>query len=71
MDQIMVDVTDLDDIKIGDRVELFKDIDEDAQNIGTISYELISNISMRVQRLYIKDESLVANRNYLGELNES
>ena len=71
MDQIMVDVTDLDDIKIGDRVELFKDIDVDAQNIGTISYELISNISMRVKRVYIKDESLVANRNYLGELNES
>src|SRR5574344_2153612 len=64
MDQIMVDVTDLDDIKIGDRVELFKDIDVDAQNIGTISYELISNISMRVKRVYIKDESLVANRNY-------
>lgn len=71
MDQIMVDITNIDDIKIGDRVEIYKEIDIDAQNIGTISYELISNISMRVKRVYIKDGRIVAKRNYLGELNES
>lgn len=71
MDQIMVDVTELSDIQIGDRVEIYRDIDEDAKMIGTISYELLSNISMRVKRVYYKDGRLVARRDYLGELNES
>lgn len=71
MDQVMVDVTDLSDIKIGDRVEIYRDIDKDAKDIDTISYELMSNISMRVKRIYIKDGKIISKRDYLGELYES
>lgn len=70
MDQMMVDVTDM-DVKIGDRVEIYRDIDKDAAQIGTISYELMTNISMRVKRLYIKNGEVFEERDYLGELNES
>lgn len=70
MDQMMVDVTGL-DVKIGDRVEIYKDIDKDADLIGTISYELMTNISMRVKRIYIKDGVAIAKRDYLGEIHES
>lgn len=70
MDQMMVDVTGL-DVKIGDRVEIYRDIDKDAGQIGTISYELMTNISMRVKRFYIKNSEVIERRDYLGELNES
>lgn len=70
MDQMMVDATSL-DVKIGDRVEIYRDIDKDAEQIGTISYELMTNISLRVKRLYIKNGKLIEVRDYLGELNES
>lgn len=71
MDQLMVDATKLSDIKIGDRVEIYRDIDKDAKNIDTISYELMSNISMRVKRIYIRNGKIISKRDYLGELNES
>ncbi len=71
MDQLMVDATKLSDIKVGDRVEIYRDIDKDAKDIDTISYELMSNISMRVKRIYIKDGKIISKRDYLGELNES
>ena len=70
MDQMMVDVTGL-DVKIGDRVEIYKEIDKDANLIGTISYELMTNISMRVKRIYIKEGMVIARRDYLGEIYES
>lgn len=70
MDQMMVDVTDL-DVKIGDRVEIYNNIDKDAELIGTISYELMSDISMRVKRVYLKNGRVIAKRDYLGEINES
>lgn len=70
MDQMMVDVTGL-DLKIGDRVELYRDIDKDAEQIGTISYELMTDISMRVKRVYIKNGVIIDKRDYLGEINES
>lgn len=71
MDQIMVDVSYLTDIKIGNRVEIYRDIDKDANDIGTISYELMSNIAMRVKRVYIEDGKIISKRDYLGELYES
>lgn len=71
MDQIMVDVSEISDVKIGDKVEIYRDIDEDAEKISTISYELMSNITTRVKRIYIKDGRIIAKRDYLGELYES
>lgn len=59
MDQMMVDVTAIPDVKMGTKVTLLgRDGDEIltadmmAGMTGTISYEIICNISKRVQRFY-------------------
>jgi alanine racemase len=54
MDMCMVDVTGL-DVKAGDAVEIFgagQNITEMAQAIGTIPYELLTNVSTRVKRVF-------------------
>ena len=55
MDQLMVDAGDL-DIAVGDRVTLFGPGELNAETlagrIGTISYELLTSISPRVERVY-------------------
>ena len=57
MDFIMADVTDIDNINVGDEVVLFGDelisVIDLAQIAGTISYELLSNTGKRVPRIYI------------------
>ena len=60
MDMVMVDITDYDEIEVGDLVTLMgKDGDEQiladdiANFAGTISYEVISGISPRVPRRYV------------------
>jgi alanine racemase len=53
MDMTMVDVTSIPDVQIGDSVELFGrhlPIEEVAQAAGTIAYEVLSRIPMRVLR---------------------
>ncbi len=61
MDQFMVDVTEIDNIEIGEEVILMgnsKDAEVTADEIaalaGTINYEIICGISKRVPRVYIK-----------------
>lgn len=52
MDMIMVDVTDI-DCQEGDEVIVFdsqQTVEEIAENVGTISYELLTAISQRVRR---------------------
>ena len=60
MDQMMVDAGDS-GIAVGDRVELFgpegPDLVELATSIGTISYELLTSISARVERTYIPSQN--------------
>ncbi len=55
MDQLMIDVGEL-DVAVGDTVVLFgpEGIDAEtlAQRIGTISYELLTSLSPRVERRY-------------------
>lgn len=56
MDMIMVDITDI-DCKEGDEVILFSPkhtAEVLAENAGTISYELITSMSHRINRLYIE-----------------
>lgn len=60
MDQTMVDVTDIPDVKMGDVVvlmgecgELKYNADDMAKDLDTIGYEIICNISKRVQRFYV------------------
>lgn len=55
MDIIMVDVTDVPDVKAGDVVELFGDshpVWEMSSKIGTIPYEILTGIGRRVKRVY-------------------
>ncbi|WP_302610245.1 alanine racemase [uncultured Mitsuokella sp.] len=56
MDQVMVDVTDLPDIKEGDTAVLFGDeditADEAAKWLNTINYEVTCLVSPRVPRVY-------------------
>ncbi|WP_244638243.1 alanine racemase [Clostridium fungisolvens] len=59
MDQIMVDVTDLEDVQISDEVILLGrtenakfDADDMAEIMGTINYEILCNIGRRVTRVY-------------------
>ena len=51
MDQFCIDVTDIEDVKTGDRVTIFGEelsVNEVAEQAGTINYEIICGISKRV-----------------------
>ncbi|GAA0177630.1 alanine racemase [Clostridium sediminicola] len=72
MDQCMIDVTDIEDVKVGNEVILIGnngdkkfDADDIAEAIGTINYEVVCMISRRVPRVYIKDDMVVKVRNYV------
>ena len=60
MDQTLVDVTGIPDVTMGSRVTLVGcngsltyTADDMARDLGTIGYEIICNITKRVQRFYI------------------
>ena len=57
MDQIMIDVTDVEGVRIGDEVTLFGSdtlsIDDAASYLNTINYEITCLVSSRVPRVYI------------------
>lgn len=58
MDMCMLDITDLDDIRIGDRVEIFGqhvDIREVAAAGDTIPLEILSKLSKRLKKVYTED----------------
>ena len=58
MDQTVVDVTDIEDVKTGDTVTLFGEglpVEELAKALNTINYELVCAVAHRVPRIYIKD----------------
>ncbi len=72
MDQCMIDVTHINDVKVGDEVVLIgrkndKKIDADdiAEWIGTINYEVLCMISKRVPRIYYKNGEVIKVRNYI------
>ena len=61
MDQFMVDITDIDDVNVGDKVILMGSdgkisvtADEIASLVGTINYEVVCDISKRVPREVVK-----------------
>ena len=58
MDSFMVDVTDIEDVKLGDEVIIWDNenitLDELAEKCDTINYEILCNISQRVPRKFIK-----------------
>lgn len=72
MDQCMVDVSHIEDIKVGDEVVLFgygkegyPHVDEIAEKLGTINYEVVCMVSRRVPRVYISNGEIVNVRDYL------
>ena len=72
MDQCMVDVTHIGDVKIGDEVVIIGrqgkneiTADDLASQIGTINYEVICSVSKRIPRVYIKDGRVVKILNYI------
>ncbi len=59
MDQLMLDVSDIPDVRMGDEVTVFGDgacsVDEYASANGTINYEIICTVGRRVPRVFIQD----------------
>jgi alanine racemase len=58
MDMCMIDVTDIPEVKAGDSVEIFGkniSIQTIAKAAKTISYEIMTGISLRVKRVYIEE----------------
>lgn len=58
MDACMIDVTDVEGVKVGDRVEVFGEnmpVDVLAETLGTIPYEVLTSISQRVKRVYYRE----------------
>ncbi len=68
MDQIVVDVSHIENVKADDEVILFgKDlsVDEIANICGTINYEIVCGIPRRVPRVYYKNNKIFDLTNYL------
>lgn len=59
MDGFMADVTELEDVNVGDEVIIWDNknimLDEIAQKCGTINYEIMCTISNRVPRVFLND----------------
>ena len=73
MDQMMVDVTEIPEAKVGEEVLLFGEglpVEELAEKEHTISYELVCGISRRVTRVYRKKGETVKVIRYLSDFNE-
>ena len=57
MDVTLIDVTDI-DCHEGDTVEVFGEnirVEEIAEKLGTIPYEILTSISSRVKRVYFRE----------------
>lgn len=73
MDQCMIDVTDLKhEVSVGDEVVIFGkqngaciSVDEIADQVGTINYELVCIIGKRIPRVYLKGGKICSVLNYL------
>jgi alanine racemase len=60
MDCCMIDITDIDDVREGDEVMVFSPVegnrvDQMAAVLGTIPYEVMTSISARVKRIFIRE----------------
>jgi len=61
MDRLMLDITNLENVQVGDEVLIFGkdkqghvlDLDQQAKLAGTISYEILCGISKRVPKIYV------------------
>ncbi|KNF09184.1 alanine racemase Alr [Gottschalkia purinilytica] len=71
MDQCMVDVSFIDNIDIESEVTIFgygkniTTVDDIAEKLGTINYEVMCMMNRRIPRVYIKDKKVVKILDYL------
>ena len=72
MDQIMIDVTDIEDVKVRDEVILIGSegdkcisVEEVAAPAASFNYELVCNVARRVPRVYNRDGKDICCVNYL------
>ncbi len=72
MGQCMVNLSSIDNVEMDDEVVLFGDgsnnslhIDEIADKLNTINYEIVCMVSRRVPRVYIKNGEIVKVNDYL------
>lgn len=72
MDQLMVDVTDVPGVEIGQEVVFFGEgvdgyphVDEVADKLGTVNYEIVCMMGRRLPRVYKKDGKVVKTVDYL------
>ena len=74
MDQLMLDVSDIDNIRVGDEVTVFgygdgvNTADELADANNTINYEIICSVETRVPRVFIENGNIIGV--HLGLLNQ-
>lgn len=71
MDQFMVDVTDIDDIAVGDEVTLvgrdkeeFISVEELANMTGSFNYEFVCDVGKRIPRVYYYDGKKVGTSDF-------
>lgn len=69
MDQCMIDVSDVNNINVGDEIIVFSDkgilADDVAEWSDTINYEVVCLVSKRIPRIYIKNGEAVKELNFL------
>lgn len=72
MDQFMIDITNIPNVKVGDEIVLFGNqngkeitVEEVAQPANSFNYELLCNISRRVTRVYHLNGEIINVVNYL------
>ena len=72
MDQLMLDVTDIPNVEIGNEVVFFGEgigeyptVEQVAEKLGTVNYEVICMMSRRLPRVYKKDGKVIKTLDYL------
>jgi alanine racemase len=76
MDQTMLDVSAIPDVRVGDEVLLFGrteesclPVEETASLLDTINYEIVCLVGKRVPRVYMRGQTVVETVNHvLGEV---
>ena len=73
MDQMMVDVTGLDNVQEGDEAIVFGGPGADSLNdvagkVGSIPYEIMCGLALRVPRVYLREGRCVAVADYLKQM---
>ena len=66
MNMTMVDVTKIKGVKAGDVVELIgvkNTVDEMAEKLGTINYEVVTRINPELERVYLKKKNSLNGKN--------